>query len=71
MECKFDIGDEVEVVKWGGMYSPEIGNTGKVVSTVNDYPIIKFKDREPIVEDLNGLCTVDPDVLKKIKRNYE
>lgn len=61
-----DIGDNVQVVRWGGLYSPELGNEGKIVSMINEYPKIKFKNKEPLIEDLNGLCTVDPIVLKKL-----
>lgn len=60
-------GDRVKVVKYGGLYAPDEGNTGTVVSTINDYPKIKFDNQEVLIEDLNGLCTVDPLVLELIK----
>lgn len=59
-------GDNVQVIRWGGLYSPEMGNEGTIVSMINDYPKIKFKNPEPMVEDINGYCTVDPIILKKI-----
>jgi len=45
---------------------PEVGCEGEIKYITSGYPIIKFDDNHPYVEDLNGLVTMNPAHIKLI-----
>jgi hypothetical protein len=64
MELK--IGDKIRVIKQENYMFPEIGEEGIIVSMNNEYPKVKFDNKQPLVESLEGLVVVDPLTIKKI-----
>jgi len=63
---KFKVGDYVEVIYQHSFREPKLGERGIVVSIIDDYVKIKFNNKQPLLEDLNGLCILDTLSLKKI-----
>lgn len=66
MTKEIKIGDRVEVVHQSDYMFPDVGERGTVISTINGYPKIKFDNAQPMVEDLQGLVTVDSISVKKV-----
>jgi hypothetical protein len=61
------IGDRIEVIYQSDYMFPDVGEQGVIVSMINEYPKIKFDNSQPMVEDLQGLVTVDPISVKLMK----
>ena len=68
MSRELKIGDRVEVIYQSDYMFPDVGEQGEVVSTINDYPKIKFDNPHPMAEDLQGLVTVDSISVKLVKK---
>ena len=65
MELK--IGDRIRVIKQDNYMFPKVGEEGIIVSMNNEYPKVKFDNKQPLVESLENLVVVDPLTLKRIQ----
>jgi hypothetical protein len=64
---EFKIGDKVEVISQSDYMFPEVGEQGVIEGMTSGYPKIRFTNAHPMVENLQGLVTVDPISIKLIK----
>jgi len=64
---EFKIGDKVEVIYQSDYMFPEVGEQGVIEGMTSGYPKIRFTNAQPMVDDLNGLVTVDPISIKLIQ----